>query len=213
MAGTTETSGKPGWDPLVRLTHWGIALAVLLNGLILEEGKTFHVWVGYAAFGLLLLRLLWGLAGTGSARFSSFPLSLSGARAHLRDLLAWRHRDYPSHTPLGAWMAYTLWALLLVVTLTGITMENDPFPLNGGNEPAGWASYFSEHDEDEGDEHGEDRNGERDDEEGLLGEVHEVAANLILILAALHVAGVGLESRLSGVNLVRRMLPGANRDA
>ena len=213
MTPPTGNAGRRGWDPLVRLTHWGIALAVLLNGLLLEEGKTFHVWVGYAAFGLLLLRLLWGLVGTGNARFSSFPPSLSAARAHLRDLLEWRHRDYPSHTPLGAWMAYTLWALLLVVALTGVAMENDPFPQNGGEEPAGWASYFSEHDEEEEDEHGEGRNGEHDDEEGLLGEVHETAANLILILAALHVAGVGVESRLSGVNLVRRMLPGTNRDA
>jgi len=42
-------------------------------------------------------------------------------------------------------------------------------------------------------------------------EVHEVAANLLLLLAALHVGGVALESRLSGVNLVRAMWDGVKR--
>ena len=202
MASPASTDGKRGWDPLVRLTHWGIALAVVLNGIFLAEAGAVHVWIGYVALGLLMLRLLWGLVGTGKARFASFPPSLPKARAHLRDLLAWRHRDYPSHTPLGAWMAYTLWALIAVVSLTGIAMESDPFPagVDGGAEHAGWSAYL--HDEDDyEDEHGE-----------ALEELHEGAATLILVLAALHVAGVGVESRLSGVNLVRKMLPWRQRD-
>ena len=40
----------------------------------------------------------------------------------------------------------------------------------------------------------------------ILEEVHEVAANLILLLALLHVAGVVVESRVMGSNLLRPML-------
>ena len=36
-------------------------------------------------------------------------------------------------------------------------------------------------------------------------DIHEVAANLVLVLAAAHVCGVVLESRLSGVNLILNM--------
>jgi len=46
-------------------------------------------------------------------------------------------------------------------------------------------------------------------EHGTLGEIaeetHEVAATLLIVMAAIHVGGVLLESRLTGVNLVRQM--------
>ena len=48
---------------------------------------------GYAlaALALLALRLLWGFIGTEEARFSAFPLSLSGVRAHVAKLLRGEH--------------------------------------------------------------------------------------------------------------------------
>jgi len=50
-----------------------------------------------------------------------------------------------------------------------------------------------------------------DEDKGLrhtAEEVHEVAANLLLFLAALHVAGVVLESRAMRRNLVKPMILG-----
>lgn len=52
-----ESAGVRVWDPLVRLTHWGIALAVLVNGVLLRDGDIAHIWIGYGALALLLLRL------------------------------------------------------------------------------------------------------------------------------------------------------------
>jgi len=164
------------WDPLVRLTHWGIAAAVLLNGLLVDDDAAAHVWIGYAAAGLLALRLAWGLIGPRHARFASFPPSLSAARAHAAATLNGTARPHLSHNPLGALMAYALWGGIAVVCASGMMLETDAF----------WGS---------------------DAVEG----VHEVAANLLLLLAALHVGGVVLESRLSGVNLVRAMWDGVKR--
>lgn len=45
------------WDPVVKLTHWSVAIAVLVNAIITEEGSLTHVWVGYALAALLGLRL------------------------------------------------------------------------------------------------------------------------------------------------------------
>jgi cytochrome b len=188
------------WDPLVRLTHWIIAAAVVLNGLLTEGGSLIHVWIGYAAFALLGLRLLWGLIGPGEARFSAFPPSLSAARSHLADLAAGRHRSYRSHNPLGSLMVYALWATLFVTAATGIAMESDPFP-GAGDERAGAVDVW--HDEKDAEDEGEGNE--------IFEEIHEAAADLLLILAALHVAGVAVESRLAGTNLVRPMLHGNGR--
>jgi cytochrome b len=55
------------------------------------------------------------------------------------------------------------------------------------------------------------RDGDDQDDDGVAevpGDVHEVAANLILVLALLHVAGVIIEGRVLGRNLVRPMILG-----
>ena len=111
------SSGAPTrrcWDPLVRVTHWGVAAAVVANGLITEGGSLVHVWIGLAVAALLALRLIWGLVGPAEARFSAFPPSPRRAIAHVRDILAGRHVVHRSHNPLGALMVYALWATLAV---------------------------------------------------------------------------------------------------
>lgn len=194
MPGAAETSRVTIWDPLVRLTHWGIAAAVLLNGLVIDEHALAHIWIGYVALGLLALRLIWGVIGTRAARFSSFPPSLSAARGHISDLMAGRHRPHASHNPLGSLMVYALWGMLITVSATGLMMESSPFPADG---PVMSEGYRGSGDHDLDDDAGE-----------MLEEVHETAANLLLLLAALHVGGVVLESRLSGINLARQMVTG-----
>ena len=63
-----------------------IALAVLANALLTEEGSGPHIWVGYALAGLLGLRLFWGVVGPAEARFTAFWPSPRKALAHLRDI-------------------------------------------------------------------------------------------------------------------------------
>lgn len=164
------------WDPLVRLTHWTIAAAIVLNGAIVDEDSLAHVWIGYAALAVLALRLVWGLIGPKHARFSAFPPSIGAALTHVADTLTGRAKPHLSHNPLGALMVYALWGLLAVVSLTGVAMETDAL----------WGLKEME-------------------------DVHEIAANLLMILAALHVAGVLIESKLSGVNLARGMIDGIKR--
>lgn len=189
------------WDPLVRLTHWGIAVAIVLNGLVIDEDALAHIWIGYVALGLLALRLLWGVIGTETARFSAFPPSLAGAARHASALRRGDHPDYRSHNPLGALMIYALWGTLLVVSASGVLLDSDPFPHHAD----GYGAQYAEDDRDDGD----DEDDEEDRESGeLIEEIHEASANLLLLLAALHVGGTILESRLSGRNLVRAMISG-----
>lgn len=193
------------WDPVVRVTHWGVALAVLANGLITEGGSEIHVWIGYAMLGLLVLRLVWGLVGTAEARFAAFPPSVSAAVEHVRELMRGEVRSHRSHNPLGALMVYVFWVTLSAVAVTGLLIEKEGEAARGRGEAA---SIFGSDEAFEADRAGRDDGDEDEGEEGVIGEIHETAANLLLLLAALHVAGVVLESRRGGVNLARAMVTG-----
>lgn len=117
----------PVWDILVRVTHWTVAVLVIAELTVIDEDWAIHRWAGYAVLGLVGLRLLWGLVGTRYARFAAFPPSLEAARAHLAGLLRGRREPHLSHNPLGALMAYNLWAALIAVCLTGILMTTRAF--------------------------------------------------------------------------------------
>jgi cytochrome b len=193
------------WDPVVRITHWGLAGIILMNAVLNEGGSLLHVWLGWIGMALLILRLGWGGFGPKEARFSAFPPNPRAAISHLRGLLAGRARHYPSHNPAGALVIYAFWALLLVVTVTGLMMTGGQTPMQVARDKAAvasgdWSVLVTE--EDEG---GESRFGD------LAEEAHEVAANLILLLAVLHIAGVVIESRAMGRNLVAAMIAGRRR--
>jgi cytochrome b len=204
------------WDPVIRLTHWGVALAVVLNGLIIEDGEQLHIYIGWAALALLGLRLLWGLIGTKEARFSSFPISISAIREHLSNLLTGVQREYVSHNPLGTLMVYALWGSLVVVIATGIGMTGSPFDRVAQGESMQYVSEDAvgrtETLRADRQERDSDREEDEDRGDGILEEIHEIFANLLLLLAALHVGGVALESRLSGRNLAREMVTGQRGD-
>jgi cytochrome b len=191
MARPDHSMGERVWDPLVRLTHWATALAIVFNGVLIDGDALAHIWIGYTAIGLLALRLLWGLIGPENARFSSFPISPTGAWRHIVDLKRGEHKAHRSHNPLGALMVYALWTMLLIVSVTGVMLESEPFPEH--------EVEYNRHDEDEDDD---------EDRAEIIEELHEVSANLLLLLAVLHVGGVVLESRVSGRNLVRPMIFG-----
>jgi len=190
----------PSWDPLLRLAHWGIAGVVLANYAFTKEGGSVHVALGWAGMALLLLRLIWGFVGPREARFASFPPNPMAALRHLGGLLRGKAPQYPSHNPAGALMAYALWACLAVLMLTGLGMSGlSPFAqadLEAAVAEGDWSVLV----EDDGEAQGESPYGD------VLEEVHEVAANLILILALLHVAGVAVESRAMRRNLLAPML-------
>jgi cytochrome b len=121
-AGPADIQIVPVWDPLVRLIHWLVVAAILLNGFVTDPESRLHEYVGYAALGLVGLRLVWGLTGPRSARFSSFPPNPFAAIRHIRDTLARKKVVRLSHNPLGALMVYNIWATILVLCATGIMM-------------------------------------------------------------------------------------------
>lgn len=47
-------------DLPTRLMHWALAVCIVLNLFILEEGDPPHTWVGYTAVAIVAIRAFWG---------------------------------------------------------------------------------------------------------------------------------------------------------
>lgn len=188
------------WDPLVRTGHWvlvaGFATAYLSEG----EPEWLHSWAGYAIAFVVAFRILWGFVGPRRARFSDFVTGPARVLGYLRDLATGRAPRHLGHSPAGGAMTLALLAALALTAASGmatLAMEEGRGPLAG----------IVAHERTVEDGSGAVREGDETGE--IWEEVHEIAANLTLVLIVLHVAGVALASYAHRENLVRAMVTGA----
>ena len=113
---THPPPGLPGgrpWGRMVRLTH-GIVAALVLVNLLRDDTDFWHRALGYAAAGLVLLRLLWA-AAAARRHATGLGLSLKATWGYQRA----RAPRQPGHDPLGLWMVWLLWSLIGLLALTG----------------------------------------------------------------------------------------------
>ena len=116
----------PVWDAPTRLFHWlVVALVVVCYVTFRLNWMDWHTWAGEAVLALVLFRLLWGVFGSDTARFSHFLASPGTAIRHLVHL---HHREPDTgvgHNPAGGWMVIAMIGFLLGQTLTGLYENND----------------------------------------------------------------------------------------
>lgn len=115
----------PVWSWFVRLCHWGVAGAVLFD--LFNDTGPIHRLTGYVAASLVLIRLAHGaLARPGS--YAALPVpGWRAIRAHLDEMLAHRVTRSIGHNPIGQWMAYVLWTLVLALGVTGWMTRLDEY--------------------------------------------------------------------------------------
>ncbi len=220
------------WDPIVRIGHWLTVVAFFIAYLTEDDYLTQHVWAGYVVFGVVTFRILWGFIGSRHARFSDFVRPPGAVLAYLRGLLRGQPEHYTGHNPAGGAMVLALLACLTATGVSGFVLyaiEEDAGPLagivndSGTQAPGplsddrlrGFGEDGYEEEEDEDDEYGEEReygeygySEEDEDREEFWEEVHEVFANLTLLLVILHVLGVLVSSRAHQENLIKAMFTG-----
>jgi cytochrome b len=177
-----RATGAPVWDLPIRLFHWSVVLLIALSWWSAEEGfDRVHFWSGYTLLFLLIFRVLWGLFGSSTARFSSF---VRGPWAVL-DYLRGGPFGQAGHTPLGALSVVAMLLAILVQLTTGlIQIDDDDFvegPLSG------LVSY---------------------DTALLAHDVHEVSFNILLALIALHLLAIAYYQLIRRRPLVRAMVTG-----
>lgn len=174
------------WDPFVRIFHWLLVLSFTVAWLSGEELELLHAWAGYAVFGLVLLRLVWGFIGTRHARFSDFVYPPVAVKGFIGDTLLNRARRYLGHNPAGGAMIILMLLSLVLVSVTG-------FAMYGIEEGAGPLALLA---------------GSSHALEEAVEEMHEWFAYLMVLLVVIHVAGVVVESLIHRENLVKAMFTG-----
>lgn len=182
---STETTV---WDPAVRLFHWTLVTAFLLSWVSGDEWQGLHVYVGYLVGLLIAFRIFWGFAGPVHARFADFVRRPSEVRRYLSDAIQLRAPRFLGHNPAGGAMVVALLAALTLTVISGLGLYA--------------AADFS------GPLAGLVRGEFAAD---VLEEVHEFGANFVLLLVALHLAGVAFSSLEHGENLVRAMITGRKK--
>lgn len=177
----------PAWDLPVRLFHWALVLLVVgsvVTGLLGGNLMVWHMRFGYAILALVLFRLLGGLAGSSTARFSDFLYGPRRVAGFAGALLKRREAHYLGHNPLGGWMVVVLLAALLFQASSGL-FANDDIAVEGPLYP-----FIG-----------------KDLSDRLTG-LHKLNIKLIYGLVALHVAAVLFHWLARGENLVRAMFSG-----
>jgi cytochrome b len=114
------------WDAPTRLFHWIVALLVVTEYATWRlNWMVFHARAGETLLGLLFFRLLWGVFGSDTARFSTFMASPSAVVRYLGSAFRREPDNQVGHNPAGGWMVLVLLSLLFAETLSGLYVAND----------------------------------------------------------------------------------------
>jgi cytochrome b len=181
-AGREDARRAVLWDLPLRVFHWSLVAAVTVAIVTGELGGAWMPWHGRAGLvivGLLVFRLLWGVLGSATSRFTQFAPTPARLLGYLRG--PWRG---VGHNPLGALSVFALLGLLSLQAATGLFGNDDiafAGPLNhlvddaAGARATGW---------------------------------HRWLANGLIALVALHLLAIAFHVLVKRHRLVRPMITG-----
>ncbi|MBL8225342.1 MAG: cytochrome b/b6 domain-containing protein [Chromatiales bacterium] len=122
------------YDLPTRAFHWvfaGLFITAFTIAQTIDDDTaafSWHMLAGLALGPVLLLRVLWGLAGTRHARFSDFVLAPGELRRYLRGIFTGDRTSWAGHNPASSWAAVGMMGLALAQVLTGWLMASGPDP-------------------------------------------------------------------------------------
>jgi cytochrome b len=186
------------WDLPVRLSHGLFILLIAAAWWTESHGQMdWHIRIGCALIGVLIFRLLWGLFGGSTARFSAFLRGPVAVVGYARKLARGEPTD-PSigHNPMGGWsVAALLGAMTGQVCLGLFSVDTDGL-VSG---PLADRVSF--------------------DQGRFAAHWHGILFNILLGLIGLHLCAVAFYALIRRETLVgamvtgeRRVLPGSTTD-
>lgn len=186
MTPHTKTETQTVWDLPTRLFHWSLlTLIVACWWTSTENGDMdWHMRCGYAVLALLLFRLVWGVLGSTTARFSNFVTSPRAVIGYIADMRKNAPVPHVGHNPAGGWMVLALLAMVLFISASGL-FANDDMMIEGP-----LAHYVGKRFSD------------------LATALHESSFYTLLALVTLHLTAIVFYLLVKKENLVLPMLTG-----
>lgn len=177
------------WDLPTRLVHWIIAALFAVSWLTAEaDWMGWHRLSGYAVLGLVLFRLYWGLAGSTTARFTSFIKGPKAVGAYAQKLFDRQGTSTPGHNPMGGWSVVALLGLLLLQCGLGLfAVDVDGIESGPLTDLVSFATGRS------------------------IAHLHSFVFNLLLLLVGVHLAAMVFYLIYKRDNLVAAMIGGFKR--
>jgi cytochrome b len=121
------------WDLPTRLFHW-LLMASCCTAFALalaapEHSKAFdsHMLLGLALVPVVAFRLLWGIAGSTYAKFSSFLYSPQDVYNFLRATVTGKPERYLGHNPAASYAIWAMIALVLGTVVSGLLIPGNKF--------------------------------------------------------------------------------------
>lgn len=171
------------WSLPTRLLHWTLvcSFATAFYTASHELMRNIHVYAGYLAGTVIIVRWLYGFLMKDFSAFRRFRPNPVAGLAYILNMLTGKAKRYLGHNPAGALAIYAMLALGSLTIITGYMSFNDIVP------------PFDMVDEDR------------------MQDFHNFVANTWLGIVVLHLAGVAVGSLVHRENLVLAMVTGYKR--
>jgi cytochrome b len=170
------------WDLPIRLFHWSLVGLIVFSWWSAENyHMDWHRLSGQALLFLIAFRLIWGIVGSGSARFAHF---LKGPRT-IRAYLSRGEGATVGHNPLGGWSVVAMLLALAVQVGTGL------FAVDIDGIESGPLSHLVNFDQGR-----------------FASAIHGVVFNVLLGLIALHIVAILFYLIVRRRNLIGPMVTG-----
>ncbi len=155
------------WTIPTRLFHWLLAVSFTAGYLLggEEEYLSLHAALGSLIGGLVIFRIIQGFTGPKYARFSDFPVSIKSLLSFAGNI---KHSKaiHPGHNPLAALIMLGIMITALLTALSGM--------MTFASGETGFLGFRF--------------NPVMDPE--IFEELHEVMANIFLVLVGIHLTGI-----------------------
>lgn len=171
------------WSLPTRLLHWTLVCSFVIAFYTAshELMRNIHVYAGYLAGTVIIVRWLYGFLMKDFSAFRRFRPNPVAGLAYILNMLTGKAKRYLGHNPAGALAIYAMLALGSLTIITGYMSFNDivlPFDMV---------------------------------DEDRMQDFHNFVANTWLGIVVLHLVGVAVGSLVHRENLVLAMVTGYKR--
>jgi len=184
-----KTQDQKVWEWEIRLFHWLLVLSILGAYLttMRENLLLLHAVFGSLAAGLILFRVGWGFIGGKHGRFSAFVLSPKQIWNYFQQLLQRKPVRYLTHNPLAGIAVLFFLFLISTIVFSGLVAL-------WGQEKIGYLAHWFPL------------------EMGIqVAHFHHEVSELLLLLIAVHLMGVFVDTWMHRENIIRSMFNGRKK--